>query len=175
MQFIGDYAEVNNLMMAWTHAAIGAAIGSRTPTRQRTQGVVSHGLADLVPHRDFDMKIEVPLLGLILAFIAWRYGLKSKQLWGASGGFSPDIENGLRSLGWYLNQSILLTPRENGSTRKQASAARLASRARKVESKFSSYARSRHSTLDTPQTRFRGTSIPARPRAWQASRHMTTT
>jgi hypothetical protein len=88
-------------MMAWTHAAIGAAIGSQSPTKEKAfaAGMVSHGIADLVPHRDFDMKIEVPLLGFMLALIAWRFGLKSKQLWGAIGGFSPDIENGLEILG----------------------------------------------------------------------------
>ncbi len=88
-------------MMAWTHAAIGAAIGSRTPTKEAalTAGIVSHGMADLIPHRDFDMKIELPLLAAILILIAWRFGVMSKQFWGAVGGFSPDIENGLEILG----------------------------------------------------------------------------
>jgi hypothetical protein len=45
------------------------------------------------------MKVEVPLLGLMLAFIAWRHGVQSRQFWGAVGGFSPDIENGLDIFG----------------------------------------------------------------------------
>jgi hypothetical protein len=97
-------------MMAWTHAAIGAAVGSNTDTSAAafTAGVVSHGLADLVPHRDYDIKVELPLLGLMLAAIALRYGLTSRQFWGAVGGFSPDIENGLEVLG-FLSGSIYPT------------------------------------------------------------------
>jgi hypothetical protein len=97
-------------MMAWTHAAIGAALGSKTPTNEAafTAGVVSHGLADLVPHRDFDMKVELPLLAVIMSFIAWRFGLNSKQFWGAVGGFSPDVENGLEILG-VVRQSLYPT------------------------------------------------------------------
>jgi hypothetical protein len=89
-------------MMAWTHAMIGAAVGSRTDTPQAAflAGVVSHGLADLVPHRDYNIPIELPLLCVALASIAYRYGLESRQFWGAVGGFSPDIENGLEVLGY---------------------------------------------------------------------------
>jgi hypothetical protein len=80
---------------------IGAAVGSKTetPAAAFTAGVVSHGLADLVPHRDFALKVELPLLITVLVAIAIRYGLSSRQFWGAVGGFSPDIENGLELLG----------------------------------------------------------------------------
>jgi len=89
-------------MMAWTHAAIGAALGSQTESKEGAfgAGVVSHGIADLVPHRDYDMKIELPLLAVMLGFIALRYGVSSNQFYGAVGGFSPDIENGLEVLGF---------------------------------------------------------------------------
>jgi hypothetical protein len=88
-------------MMAWTHAAIGAAVGSRASSNEAAfaAGAVSHGIADLIPHRDYDMKVELPFLGTALGLIAWRYGVNSKQFWGAVGGFSPDIENGLFLLG----------------------------------------------------------------------------
>ena len=45
------------------------------------------------------MNVELPLLAVIMVYIAWRYGVRSKQFWGAVGGFSPDIENGLVLLG----------------------------------------------------------------------------
>jgi hypothetical protein len=97
-------------MMAWTHAAIGAAVGTMTPTEEAAlvAGVVSHGVADLMPHRDFNMEVELPLLALMLVAIAWRFGLRSRQFWGAVGGFLPDIENGLEILG-FLSGTVFPT------------------------------------------------------------------
>ncbi len=87
-------------MMAWVHASIGAAIGSkvRNPAGAFAAGVASHLLADLFPHRDYDLPVELPLVGVTLAVIAARHGLKSPELAGALGAISPDIENGLERL-----------------------------------------------------------------------------
>ena len=87
-------------MMAWVHASIGAALGSEMKTRRSSfaAGVVSHLLADLVPHRDYEMPVEVPLVLVALGYIAYRHGIKSREMAGALGAISPDIENGLARL-----------------------------------------------------------------------------
>ncbi len=73
-------------MMAWVHASIGAALGATVdrlslPSSSKLavtaiSGVVSHGAADLLPHRDFELPIEIPLLLLFLTFVAFRHGLQ---------------------------------------------------------------------------------------------------
>jgi hypothetical protein len=82
-------------MMAWVHASIGAFIGSRTRSRKRAfaAGVVSHGVADLFPHRDYNVNVELPLVSLALGYIAIRYGISSSEMAGALGGIFPDAEN----------------------------------------------------------------------------------
>lgn len=62
-------------------------------------GVCSHLLADLVPHRDYDLPVELPLLGATLGFVAWRFGIDSPQMAGAIGAITPDFENGFGRLG----------------------------------------------------------------------------
>jgi hypothetical protein len=88
-------------MMAWVHASIGAFVGGRCSSKRAAfvAGAVSHGVADLVPHRDYDMPIEVPLAATALLVIANRFGTDSPEFAGAVGGISPDIENGLNRFG----------------------------------------------------------------------------
>ena len=88
-------------MMAWVHAAVGAALGSRIDDKPGAVagGVASHLICDLLPHRDYEMPVELPLLSCALAFIAWRHGARSPQMAGALGAILPDIENGLERLG----------------------------------------------------------------------------
>ena len=62
-------------------------------------GAASHLVCDLFPHRDFEMPVELPLLGVALGLIAWRYGWRSPQMAGALGAISPDFENGFKRLG----------------------------------------------------------------------------
>ncbi len=96
-------------MMAWVHASIGAALGATVdrlslPSSSKLavtaiSGVVSHGAADLLPHRDFELPIEIPLLLLFLTFVAFRHGLRSGAMTGALAAISPDFENGLQRIG----------------------------------------------------------------------------
>src|ERR1700722_11444614 len=88
-------------MMAWVHASIGAALGSQTSTHKSAfgAGVASHFIADLLPHRDFELPVEAPLALLALTLIGWRCGVKSREFSGAIGAIAPDIENGLQRLG----------------------------------------------------------------------------
>lgn len=84
-------------MIGAVHASIGAAIGSlsRTKVGAFAAGVVSHLIADLIPHRDLPPKVEIPLMAAALTGIAaWR-GVDSPELWGALGGIAPDAEHAL--------------------------------------------------------------------------------
>lgn len=88
-------------MIGAVHAAIGACIGAFCKSKKSAYaaGVVSHIVADSLPHQDLSVKQEVPLLtGTMLAIAAWR-GIDSPEFWGAAGGVSPDIEHGLAYLG----------------------------------------------------------------------------
>jgi len=88
-------------MMAWVHASIGAYIGGEIGGRKRPwlAGIASHLIADLTPHRDYDLPVELPLLGAALAVVVWRFGIDSPEMAGALGGITPDFENGLARLG----------------------------------------------------------------------------
>lgn len=88
-------------MMVWVHAAVGAMVGTGIGRREGALagGAASHLLCDLVPHRDYELKIEAPLALAMLAYLGLRYGLKSPQMWGAVGGILPDGENALAVLG----------------------------------------------------------------------------
>jgi hypothetical protein len=98
-------------MMAWVHASIGAALGSRIANNRGafSAGVASHMIADLIPHRDYPLKQELPLLFAALGFIGMRYGPTSPAMVGALGGIAPDIENGFASLG-VLPKSMTIFP-----------------------------------------------------------------
>lgn len=88
-------------MTGAVHASIGAAIGALTkrPRVAFITGIVSHVIADAIPHKDLSVKKEVILLAVIMAGIASRYGLNSPQFWGAAGAVCPDCEHGLLELG----------------------------------------------------------------------------
>ncbi len=87
--------------MAWVHACIGAALGSQTQNHKSAfgAGVGSHFIADLLPHRDYELQVEAPLALTALSLIALRYGVTSNEMSGAVGGIAPDVENGLERLG----------------------------------------------------------------------------
>jgi hypothetical protein len=79
------------------HSLIGAGLGALFKNRAAAfaGGVISHAIADALPHRDLDPKIEVPLLVASLTAIAARYGLRSTQFAGALGAVLPDSEHAL--------------------------------------------------------------------------------
>jgi len=87
-------------MVCGTHAIIGAAAGrlAGSATSAFSLGVLSHALADLLPHRDYDLPREGLLLALALAVVARRYGVGSAAWYGALGGMVPDLENALAIL-----------------------------------------------------------------------------
>jgi len=88
------------------HACIGACVGSffKNKGSALAAGVVSHAVADVIPHKDFDPVIEAPLLVATLWGIAkWR-GVDSPEFCGAIGAISPDIEHGLGIVGLITNE-----------------------------------------------------------------------
>lgn len=88
-------------MTGAVHAAIGAALGSLIgkPRVAFAAGVISHIIADALPHLDLTVKQEVTLTGAEIGYIASRYGLGSPEFWGALGAICPDFEHGLSKLG----------------------------------------------------------------------------
>ena len=82
-------------MIGAVHAGVGAALGSLFKRRGSAfaAGVVSHLVADALPHKDFKPAIEVPLMAAAMAAIGkWR-GVDSPEFWGAIGGITPDVEH----------------------------------------------------------------------------------
>jgi len=88
-------------MMVWVHAAVGAMVGAgiKKPAGTVAGGIASHLLCDLVPHRDYELKIEAPLALAMFVYLTARYGITSPQVLGAIGGVLPDGENALAVLG----------------------------------------------------------------------------
>ena len=84
-------------MLGAVHAAIGAGVGSLFNRKDAAfvSGVVSHLIADALPHKDFEAALEVPLVAGMMAAIAKWHGVDSPQFWGAFGGVLPDAEHGL--------------------------------------------------------------------------------
>ncbi len=84
-------------MTGIVHAAIGAAVGSLAGSKPGAfaGGVLSHLVADALPHKDFDPKIEAVLIAAALAGLAEWKGTGSSAFWGAIGGVLPDIEHAL--------------------------------------------------------------------------------
>jgi hypothetical protein len=79
------------------HALIGAAIGSLLKNRGNAfaAGVVSHAVADILPHKDYGPEVEVPLMAAAIAAIGkWR-GVDSPEMCGALGAILPDAEHAL--------------------------------------------------------------------------------
>jgi hypothetical protein len=89
-------------MMVWVHASVGAFLGGRAKSAKKAYGVgvVSHGVLDLFPHRDYELPAEAVMATIALGYIALRYGLKSPELAGALGGVSPDAENAMKRFGF---------------------------------------------------------------------------
>lgn len=84
-------------MIGAVHASIGAGVGSffKSKSSAFAAGIVSHIIADAIPHKDFDPKIEVPLMfGALAAIAKWR-GVDSPEFLGAIGGIIPDSEHAL--------------------------------------------------------------------------------
>jgi hypothetical protein len=82
-------------MMMATHALIGATLGRFIRNRPAAflAGVLSHGIADVIPHKEFHLKTDAPVAALAFAFIAWKYGADSPEMAGALGGVIPDAEH----------------------------------------------------------------------------------
>jgi hypothetical protein len=88
-------------MMAAVHALLGGAFGqyARGPAPALVGGALTHLLADLVPHKDYPLPIELPIMLGALGFLATQHGARSPTFMGAVGGVLPDVENGLHMLG----------------------------------------------------------------------------
>lgn len=84
-------------MTCATHAIIGATLGRLAGHRGAAfvAGVASHVVADLLPHRDYDVPREAALLAAALAVVAARHGVGSPAWYGALGAVAPDLENAL--------------------------------------------------------------------------------
>jgi len=102
-------------MMAWVHAAVGAALGRLIghPKKAFGAGVASHAICDLIPHRDLKPIQEAPLLALALGLIVWRKGLTSPETLGAIVAVSPDTENIAMHLG-VIPKKAMIFPTHQG-------------------------------------------------------------
>ena len=105
-------------MMAWVHAAVGAALGRLIghPAKAFGAGVASHAICDLIPHRDLKPIQEAPLLALALGLIVWRRGLMSPETLGAAGAVSPDTENIAAHLGIIPRKAMVFPTHQGDAT-----------------------------------------------------------
>ena len=89
-------------MMLITHALFGAALGRIAGHRPSAflAGVASHALGDVLPHREFPLEADAPLVAAALAALGLRYGWTSPEFVGALGGITPDAEHLPTVLGW---------------------------------------------------------------------------
>ena len=103
-------------MLGCVHACIGAAVGSLFKRKPAAfaGGVVSHVVADLIPHTDFDPKIDVPIAAAIIAGIAKFKGVDSPEFWGAIGAVAPDSEHALLLAG-LIGQDDEIFPTHGGA------------------------------------------------------------
>jgi hypothetical protein len=88
-------------MIGAVHACIGAALGTlfKRKSTAFTAGLVSHAVADALPHHDYPPKIEVPLMAATMLLIGKLKGFDSPEFWGALGAIAPDAEHGLSAIG----------------------------------------------------------------------------
>jgi hypothetical protein len=88
-------------MICAVHATVGAAIGKLIGRHKGgfAAGVATHLICDLLPHKDFDPKVEAPLLAVTMGLLAWRFGIKSPEFIGAAGAVAPDLENAASRVG----------------------------------------------------------------------------
>jgi hypothetical protein len=102
-------------MIAGVHACVGAALGRLCGNKIAAfaLGVVSHAVCDKIPHKDFPIQIEVPLLAVALGVIGTTNGMDSPEFLGAMGAVSPDVENGFAKLG-LINETQMRFPTHQG-------------------------------------------------------------
>jgi hypothetical protein len=88
-------------LIAAVHALVGAAIGkiAGEPKGALMAGFGSHLICDLLPHRDFPLKVEAPLLAATMGVLAWQCGVDSPEFIGACAAVAPDVENGAHMIG----------------------------------------------------------------------------
>jgi hypothetical protein len=93
-------------MMMLTHALAGAALGRFLKKRPvaALAGALSHGLGDVLPHREQPLKLDAPLAAVAFAAIACRYGFDSPEMIGALGGIAPDFEHIPTALGMQTSE-----------------------------------------------------------------------
>lgn len=101
-------------MTGIVHSLFGAAAGSLCNSKSGAfaSGVISHLVADLIPHRDIDPRIDVPLASVVILGIAQKYGPQSEEFLGALAGVLPDIEHAAAYLG--LGKKVFYTHIDDG-------------------------------------------------------------
>jgi hypothetical protein len=100
-------------MICGLHGLIGAALGKLLGNKQQAfaAGVASHLVADLVPHRDLPVAVEVSLALGVTALMAVVEGTDSPAFWGAVGGMLPDVEN---AISYIRPETPMLFPTHQG-------------------------------------------------------------
>jgi len=95
-------------MIVAVHAAVGAALGKLVERKDGAfaVGVASHLLCDLLPHKDFDIKVEAALAAVTFGVIAARCGVNSPEFIGAMGAVAPDAENAASVVGLLPKESM---------------------------------------------------------------------
>jgi hypothetical protein len=86
-------------MIVTFHVASGAAVGAAAPSRGAAValGLLSHALADRVPHRDIpSRRFEIRSGVVLLLLVALRRGAFHRATLGAAAASAPDIEHVLR-------------------------------------------------------------------------------
>lgn len=93
------------------HALMGAALGklTRHSGKAAAAGIASHVVTDLVPHKDYTIRGEGPLLIATLSLLAWKFGVKSPEFIGACAAAAPDVENVAAMMG-FIPRKYLLSP-----------------------------------------------------------------
>lgn len=95
-------------MIVAVHAAVGAALGKLVERKDGAfaVGVASHLICDLLPHKDFDIKVEAVLAAATFGVLAARCGVNSPEFIGAMGAIAPDAENAASAVGLIPPESM---------------------------------------------------------------------
>jgi hypothetical protein len=104
-------------VIAAVHALVGATVGRwiGAPATAFAAGMLTHAMGDVLPHRDLKITAEAPLLLAALGLIAWRYGVRSPELAGATGAVLPDVENAAWMTGLMPRDRVIFpTHRDEG-------------------------------------------------------------
>lgn len=82
-------------MICGVHGFIGAALGKLLNNKRQAfwAGVMSHFIADMLPHRDMSVPVEAALAVTSLTAIGVTQGVGSPAFYGALGAMLPDAEN----------------------------------------------------------------------------------